>query len=158
MKADNNGFSLLELICCITICCGASAIVFPTMMHIRTNFVIKTAAIELLGDLQLAKLSAIKYNCFVVVLFEQDSYSVFVDDGNEGGVSADWVRQPSEKLLVKRTLPPDLSTSLTYSNNRFRFDGLIGMKPGNIRINSVRGDLYKVVINNYARLRLVKES
>jgi Tfp pilus assembly protein FimT len=148
----------MELMCCVVIFSLLTAIASPFMMHLRSGISTRTVAYQLMGDLQLAKLTAIKYNCNVAVSFYLGGYIVFVDDGNGGGISSDWVRQDNEQLLVQRTFSPGLTTSLSYTNNRLRFDGTIGMWPGTIRIISIKGDNYAVKINNCARLRLVKES
>ena len=86
------------------------------------------AATNLTADLEMAKVRAIRENAFVVVEFNDDSYTIFVDNGEGGGTAADWSRNGSEILAQGRDLPAGVqidtaSLSFPLVNTKTRFNG-----------------------------------
>jgi hypothetical protein len=74
----------------------------------------------------MAKIRAIRENSSVAVLFDADSYRVFVDNGSGGGTAGDWIRNGDEALVQFRELPAGVTialTDLTLADDRVRFNG-----------------------------------
>jgi len=80
---------------------------------------LRGAAINLMADMEMAKIRAIRENTFVAVKFETDKYEIFIDNGADPGI-----RNPGERLLVNRVLPAGVSIpagELTLANPWVRF-------------------------------------
>jgi len=124
MKKES-GFTLFELLTVIAIVGIVTAIATPSFLRSRANAKLKGAVSNLRGDLEKAKLRAIREHAFVVVLFSVDGYIVFVDNGSGGGTADDWTRNGSESILANRRIPAGVAIDLantTFTNNRTRFN------------------------------------
>ena len=119
------GFTLLELIVVIAVIAIIAGIGIPNLITWRNNVKIRGATNNLRGDMELAKMKAIRENAYVVVQFASDEYTIFVDDGEGGATAGDWSRTGDELLVINRQLSGvtiDLG-STTFNNDRTRFDG-----------------------------------
>jgi Tfp pilus assembly protein FimT len=81
----------------------------------------RDAVNNLMGDLEMAKISAVKENNFVAVLFNPGGYRVFVDKTNF------WIQDADERLLRDRKLPAGVTFDLGhpdwgFTSNRTRFN------------------------------------
>jgi len=79
------GFTLMELMVVIAILALVSAIGVPSLIGWRDDAKLRDAVSLLRGDLEMAKIRAVRENDFVAVLFNANGYTVFVDDGAGGG-------------------------------------------------------------------------
>jgi prepilin-type N-terminal cleavage/methylation domain-containing protein len=125
-KQNNYGFTILELVVAIAIASLMAGIAVPSIVNWLQSNRLRGAAINLVGDLEMAKIRAIRENSFVAVLFFQDSYRIFVDNGEGGGGSGDWTRNGMEALVQHRSLPAGVTidlTALTLPDSRVRFSG-----------------------------------
>jgi Tfp pilus assembly protein FimT len=96
----------------------------PSFLSWLTAHRLRGAAINLVADLEMAKIRAIRENTFVAVNFATDKYEIFIDDGAGGGVAGDWNRTAGERLVLDRFLPAGVSVSLagiTLDQKRVRF-------------------------------------
>ncbi|MDL2274747.1 GspH/FimT family protein [Desulfosarcina sp. OttesenSCG-928-G10] len=75
----------------------------------RRDAAFRGAVNTLSSDLALAKQSAIKRNARVVVQFDANGYTIFVDNGEGGGTAKDGTRQPNERIIVQRAAVPSVS-------------------------------------------------
>jgi type IV fimbrial biogenesis protein FimT len=148
----NSGFSLMELMIIIAIMSVIAAIAVPSMIGWRSRSKLQGAASNLAGDLQVAKLMAIKESNFVVVDFAANGYRVFVDnDGN-------WNLDAGERLVQTRQFPPDVWINLAatdLSDDRTRFNDRGLPDPGNLGtvfiVNSA-GNQRSINLNRLGRL------
>jgi Tfp pilus assembly protein FimT len=147
------GFSLLELGVIIAIIAVLSSIGAPAFLQWRSDAKLRDAASSLRGDLEMAKLRAMRENEFVAVLFNTNNYLVFIDDGaGAGGVAENWNRDGDERILRNRQIPAGVRIDLagsTFLNNRTRFNGRGRIaNQGKVRIVNTSGNQKTVDMNN----------
>lgn len=142
----------MELMIIMAIIAIIATIAIPSMIGWRSRSKLQGAVGNLSGDLQVAKMMAIKESNFVVVDFAADSYRVFVDnDGN-------WNLDAGERLLQARQFPPDVRINLAatdLSDDRTRFNDRGLPDPGNLGtvfIENSAGDQRSINLNRLGRL------
>ncbi len=128
MLRKNSGFTALELATTIAIVAVIAALVMPPYLRWNRAHRLEGAATNLMADLEMAKVRAIRENAFVVVEFNTDSYTIFVDNGAGGGSAADWNRNGSEIVARDRDFPAGVqidtaSLSFPSFNSKTRFNG-----------------------------------
>ena len=128
MLRKNSGITALELATVIAIVAVIAALAMPPYLRWMRAHRIEGATTNLTADLEMAKVRAIRENAFVVVEFNADSYSIFVDNGEGGGTAADWNRNGSEILAQNRDLPTGVQIdtgSLNFPpfDTKTRFNG-----------------------------------
>jgi type IV fimbrial biogenesis protein FimT len=147
------GFSLLELLVIIAVFAILSSLATPAFLQWRSDAKLRDAVSSLRGDLEMAKLRAMRENEFVAVLFNTNDYLVFIDDGaGAGGMAENWIRDGSERILRNRQMPAgvhiDLSNT-TFAGDRTRFNGRghIGNQ-GLVTIVNTAGNQRTIDMNN----------
>jgi type IV fimbrial biogenesis protein FimT len=112
--SDSKGVTLLELMVVIAIVAILSVVAVPSFTTGRSKAQTGSAAREILTAIQLAKMAAIKESANVVVHFTPGTGEclAFVDDGAGGGTTEDRVRNGSERLVRRYTMPPGVTLSL----------------------------------------------
>jgi Tfp pilus assembly protein FimT len=128
MLRKNSGITALELATTIAIVAVIAALVMPPYLRWLRDHRLEGTATNLTADLEMAKVRAIRENAFVVVEFNTDSYSIFVDNGEGGGTASDWNRNGSEIVAQNRDLPSGVqidtgSLSFPSVNSKTRFNG-----------------------------------
>ena len=114
----NSGFTAFELAVSMAIMVVIAAFVLPPYLQWLRTHRLSGAVNNLLGDLEMAKIRAIRENAFVVVSFAQSSYTIFLDNGQPGGVAQDW-DSTGEFIVKTRTLPAGVEFdigSLNFNN------------------------------------------
>ncbi|MBI5580889.1 MAG: prepilin-type N-terminal cleavage/methylation domain-containing protein [Deltaproteobacteria bacterium] len=120
----NSGFTVYELVVTIAVVAVLAAIATPSFLSWLPAHRLRGASINLMADMEMAKVRAIRENAFVAVQFGVDNYRIFVDDGSGGGVAGDWIQNGSERLVMNRALPAGVTipfAELTLVNQRVRF-------------------------------------
>jgi type IV fimbrial biogenesis protein FimT len=119
----NSGFTAYELAVTMAIVGIFATITMPSFLNWLTGHRLRGAAINLVADMEMAKIRAIRENTFVAVQFGTDNYRIFVDNGSGGGVAGDWNQTGSERLVIDRVLPAGVSIApeLTLAQQRVRF-------------------------------------
>jgi type IV fimbrial biogenesis protein FimT len=119
----NSGFTAYELAVTLAIVAVMATVTMPSFLSWLTAHRLRGAAINLMADMEMAKIRAIRENTFVAVQFGSDKYRIFIDNGSGGGVAGDWILNGSERLVIDRPLPAGVSipTELTLANQRVRF-------------------------------------
>jgi Tfp pilus assembly protein FimT len=120
--------SALELATTIAIVAVIAALIMPPYLRWNRSRRIEGATTNLTADLEMAKVRAIRENTFVVVEFNTDGYTIFVDNGEGGGTAADWNRNGAEIIAQNRDLPAGVqidtgSLSFPTINSKTRFNG-----------------------------------
>lgn len=128
MLRKNSGITALELATTIAIVAVIAALVMPPYLRWLRGHRLEGAATNLTADLEMAKIRAIRENAFVVVEFDADGYTIFVDNGEGGGTASDWDRNGGELLAQNRDLPTGVqidtgSLSFPSVSSKTRFNG-----------------------------------
>jgi type IV fimbrial biogenesis protein FimT len=157
-----NGFTIYELLVAIAIIAIVSAIATPNMISWRSQAKLRGAVNNLKGDLQMAKLRALRENALVAVIFTANGYTIFLDNGVSAG---DWNPDADEELVRNIQLPAginlDLPTTFDPPNNRTRFNGRGFPDPatlagpgltGAVTIQNSSGSQRQITINRLGRI------
>ncbi|MFA5903369.1 MAG: GspH/FimT family pseudopilin [Desulfobacula sp.] len=110
-EKKNSGFSLLELLVVIAILGIMGAIALPVLINPENRS--RKAARELMGDMQLARMSAIKTNQDHAIVFvpASDSYSICSDPG------ADTVWSTiADNTIIKTVTFTGYAAGINYGN------------------------------------------
>jgi prepilin-type N-terminal cleavage/methylation domain-containing protein len=135
----NNGFTMLEMAVAMAIAAILASFALPSFISWQGKNRLRGAAINLVGDIEMAKIRAIRENSMVAVLFDAESYIIFVDNGAGGGAAGDWTRNGDEALVQFRELPAGVTidlTDLTPADDRLRFNGR-GQPPDVVTTESI---------------------
>jgi len=113
---NEKGVGLIEVVIVVVIIGIATAIAIPNFQSWLAYQYLRADAVQIEGDLQMARITAINQNSPVTVLFvpATRSYSAFIDDGRgAGGVARDLIQNGTEPTLFTRTI--NSGDSLAFS-------------------------------------------
>jgi len=126
MIRKTSGFTAFEMAATLAIMAILATFFMPPYLQWLRTFRLKGAVNNLMGDIEMAKVRAIRENDLVAIQFQPTGYTMFVDNGEGGGTAGDWVRNGSEELVRYRDMPSgvliDIS-AMTLTNKRVRFNG-----------------------------------
>ena len=118
----NSGFTAFELAMSLAIMVVIAAAVLPPYLKWLRGHRLRGAVTNLMADLEMAKIRAIRENALVAVQFCQDSYTIF----NEGGDTNYSCVTTGREVYRDRRLPSGVEIDLgylTFADNRTRFNG-----------------------------------
>jgi prepilin-type N-terminal cleavage/methylation domain-containing protein len=124
MRRDS-GFTAFEVAITLAIVAVLATAVMPSFLKWLQGHRLRGAAINLVADLEMAKVRAIREGSFVAIQFATDNYTVFIDNGVGGGTAGDMIRNGAESLVQYRPLPVGVQVVLadvTLADNRMRFN------------------------------------
>ena len=153
-KSRDRGFTLIELIVAICVIAIITSITMPPLLRWRTDAKLRGAASNLAGDLEMAKVRAIRENAYVAVLLGSDGYTIFVDNGADAG---DWYEDDDEVCLKERSFPAGVKIQMptTFSGNRTRFAGRgVPETWGSITLVNHRGKSKTISVNRMGKVAL----
>jgi type IV fimbrial biogenesis protein FimT len=122
----NSGFSAFELAVALAIMAILAAFAMPQYLNWLRSYRLRGATTNLVSDIEMAKIRAIRENSFVAVHFSADGYTIFVDNGEPLGTSGDWLLNSGEVVLRERDMPTGVRIdmgNLTFDGDRTRFNG-----------------------------------
>ena len=121
----NAGFTLVELLMVIGIMGVIAAVTIPGYLAFIPNYRLRAAAEELQGDIQFAKIRAIKLGVVVSIRVNTatDTYTMFVDNG-AGANTGNGALDGDEGAPIKAvTMPTGIDISaVTFANNAVQFN------------------------------------
>jgi len=68
--------------------------------------------------------------------------------------SSDWIQQQNERTIIRRELPSRIQIQTTFTDNRTRFNGTMGVKAGSVIFSDSMGNITQVVLNIVGRVRV----
>jgi type IV fimbrial biogenesis protein FimT len=152
------GYTLTEIMVVIAIIAIVTAIAVPNMLGWRGASRLRGAVDNLKGDLQRAKMMAVRESAFIAVDFDvnETEYTVCVDNGATPGDC-----ETDERIITRRQLPAGVRIDLgltdltagTDDNTRFNDRGLPTLLGTIVVVNS-DGDQRQVSLNRLGRLRV----
>ena len=153
MVRKRDGFSLFELLVVIAIIAVISAIVTPNIIGWRSNAKFRGAVDNLKGDLQMAKVKAVKENNVVTIFFNPTGYKVILDKANY------WNHDPDEPVLRNRQLPAGVSIDLANTNfgtvgGKTRFNSRGNSVAGHAVLQNTNGAQKRIVITSIGQIRV----
>ena len=151
---SSKGFSLFELMASMVLVSFLLTMSIPFVHAIQQRFLFRQEISTFVMELHRAKMTALKNNNHVVLKVLSDGYLIFEDDGKNGGRSSDWIQQQSERTLIRRKLPATLRIQTTFTRNRTRFNGTMGVKAGKVIFADSMGNISQVVLNIVGRVRV----
>jgi Tfp pilus assembly protein FimT len=127
MNRNNSGITALELATTIAIVAVIAALIMPPYLKWNRERRLQGAVVNLTTDLEMAKIRAIRENAFVVVEFNADRYSMFLDTGDGMGGFPNWNRDADEQQIFNRQMPAGVqidtgSLSFPVVNVKTRFN------------------------------------
>jgi type IV fimbrial biogenesis protein FimT len=160
MRRDS-GFTAFEVAITLAIIALLATVVMPSYLKWLQTHRLRGAAINLVADLEMAKVRAIREGSFVAIQWTANNYSVFLDDGAGGGTAGDMIRNGTENLIQYRELPAGvqvvLGETIPAGMDRLRFDSrglapdLVGVE-ASIPLANMTGRK-DVRVNRLGRLR-----
>ena len=111
----NSGFTAFELAISLAIMVVIAALVLPPYLKWMRGHRLRGAVNNLMGDLEMAKIRAIRENSFVVIRFDAESYTIFLDNGQPSGVPDNWDSE-GEFIVKTRNLPAGVQFDLANLN------------------------------------------
>jgi prepilin-type N-terminal cleavage/methylation domain-containing protein len=100
----SRGFTLTELAIVMVIAGVLAGICIPGLISWKTRADLRGAIYTLRCDMQMARSRAIRENTRVVMVFAENGYDVFMDNGAGGGKASDYKRNGAEEYLTRRRL------------------------------------------------------
>ena len=118
----NSGFTAFELAVSMAIMVIIATLVLPPYLKWLRGHRLRGATTNLIADLEMAKIKAIRENSLVAVQFCEDRYTIF----NENGDTTYTCTTAGREIYRDRQLPSGVEIDLldlTFANNRARFNG-----------------------------------
>jgi Tfp pilus assembly protein FimT len=118
----NSGFTVFELAVSIAVMAVIAATVLPPYLKWLRGHRLRGAVTNMMADLEMAKIRAIRENSIVAVQFCQDRYTVFHENNDINYTCVATGRDIFRDRKLPAGVHIDLA-NLTFTNNRTRFNG-----------------------------------
>ena len=131
----NSGFTAFELAVTLAIMVIIAAVGLPPYLKWLRGHRLRGAVTNMMADLEMAKIRAIRENSLVAVQFCQDRYTIF----NENGDTTYACDATGRQIYRYRKLPAGVKIdlgNLTFANNRTRFNSR-GLPDGTIVVERI---------------------
>jgi len=155
----NSGFTIFEVMIVLAVIAIIAAIAAPNMISWRGDAKLRGAVGNLKGDLNMAKMMAVRENAFVVINFYANRYDVFVDNG-AGANAGNWTWDTDERRIAQRELPAGVGIDLgatDFDSNRTRFNRRgLPENTGSVVVAASGGDQRQVQLNRLGRINIQK--
>jgi len=120
--SDHQGFSLIEVAVVLGIIVALAVLSAPVMSGYSPSYNSKKAARDIVSQMQLARIHAVKNRVNTVVVFYPDDFSP-ADQANSfliyEDTDSDWIQDSDETVILPRTyMPPNVDLiSATFTSN-----------------------------------------
>ena len=142
-KANNRGFTILELMVVIAIIAIMAALAVPNYLSWLPDRRLATGALDVLQGLQKSRSEAIKSNRNVIVTFNPgaESFRAFMDADASGAQNG------SEPTIINRSMPAGIdlvSTGFTANSVTFDSRGIPTTAVGLVTLQNSKGNTQRV--------------
>lgn len=149
------GFTLVELIIVIAMIIVVTAITIPGIISWLPNYRLRSAAQDLLSNIQKAKLEAVKRNIVTSVSLNNTGYTVFVDTGpdfvyNSGDpvvVAVKWSSYPEVSVVDNTFDNSSGQNCIGFRSNGIPVDKGGGIANGRLGLRVPSGRVANVVVS-----------
>jgi len=118
----NSGFTAFELAVSLAIMVIIAALVLPPYLKWIRGHRLRGAVTNLMADLEMAKIRAIRENAMIAVQFCQDRYTIFNENGDANYVCGKAGREVYRHRKLPAGVEIDLG-ELSFADDRTRFNG-----------------------------------
>ena len=149
-RQNCRGFTLMEIMTVIAVVGILSAIAIPNFFAWRESAKLRGATQDLMSDLSMARMHAIKTGEVVKVLFANDGYTIFIDDNDDDAVDAG-----EDVLRGKKYSPGVVMDAATFSSDKTTFHRSGAVSPaGSVTLDRGSGQKMKIIVNMVGRIRV----
>jgi prepilin-type N-terminal cleavage/methylation domain-containing protein len=118
----NSGFTAFELAVSLAIMAIIAALILPPYLTWLRGHRLRGAVTNMMADLEMAKIRAIRENALIAVQFCQDRYTIFNENGDTNYVCGTAGREVYRNRKLPAGVEIDMG-NLTFANDRTRFNG-----------------------------------
>ncbi|MBE9545661.1 MAG: GspH/FimT family pseudopilin [Proteobacteria bacterium] len=118
----NSGFTAFELALTMAIMGIIASFVLPPYIKWNREHRLRGAVTNMMADMEMAKIKAIRENSMVAVQFCQDRYTIFNENGDTNYTCVTTGREVYRDRKLPAGVEIDLG-DLNFANNRTRFNG-----------------------------------
>ena len=118
----NSGFTAFELAVSLAIMVIIAALILPPYLKWLRGHRLRGAVTNMMADLEMAKIRAIRENALIAVQFCQDRYTIFNENGDANYVCGTAGREVYRNRKLPAGVEIDMA-NLTFANDRTRFNG-----------------------------------
>ena len=111
ISRNNRGFTLVELVVAIAVLGVVTAVTVPSFNAFLPIYRVKSAGRDLYSNFQKIRMAAVKENQTIVFAFNPrpaNNYTIFVDNGDGGGIANNFTLDGSERLLGNYRMPESI--------------------------------------------------
>lgn len=151
---------MLEALIVLSLIGILAAFAVPNLIDWRTNANLRGSTNNLVGDLQMAKIRAIKESNSVVIEFSttDNAYRIFVDNGEgTSGIQGDKVRNGDEPVVKQASLSPGVSfKDITYTGDHVSFSSRGRSSNGSVKLINTAGNMRQIGTSNTGKIEVKK--
>ena len=118
----NSGFTAFELAISLAIMAVIASLILPPYLKWLRGHRLRGAVTNMMADLEMAKIRAIRENALIAVQFCQDRYTIFNENGDTDYVCGTAGREVYRNRKLPAGVEIDMG-NITFANYRTRFNG-----------------------------------
>jgi prepilin-type N-terminal cleavage/methylation domain-containing protein len=140
--SGRRGITLTELVVTIAIVAVLAVILVPNLGSWIRHYRIKAAVREIVSQMELAKIKALKNNLEYRVVFEAATGTFYLERGNRSSSSWKWTQESG-----RFSLPQQITMNVTFPTSSVQFNphGTAG-PGGSVDLTTADGEKYHIAL------------